>query len=53
MKTDDRQMMKKPGFFARSELKATLWAFRREFLAVGLFSMLANLMMLTPTIYML
>jgi len=53
MTTDDKKMMKKPGFFARSELTATLWAFRREFLAVGLFSMLANLMMLTPTIYML
>jgi len=45
--------MNKPGFFARSELTAALWAFRREFLAVGLFSMVANLMMLAPTIYML
>jgi ATP-binding cassette subfamily C exporter for protease/lipase len=53
MTTDDKKTMKKPGFFARSELTATLWAFRREFLAVGLFSMLANLLMLTPTIYML
>ena len=41
------------GFFARSELAATLWAFRREFLVVGIFSMVANLLMLSPTLYML
>ena len=40
-------------FFARSELRATLWAFRREFMVVGLFSMVANLLMLAPTLYML
>jgi len=45
--------MKTPNFFARSELTATLWSFRREFLIVGAFSMIANLLMLTPTIYML
>ncbi|NKE66405.1 type I secretion system permease/ATPase [Ramlibacter sp. RBP-2] len=45
--------MTKPSFFGRSELAAALWAFRREFLVVGLFSMVANLMMLAPTIYML
>ena len=45
--------MNNTGFFGRSELTAALWAFRREFLAVGLFSMVANLMMLAPTIYML
>lgn len=45
--------MKQPEFFARSELTETLWAFRREFIAVGLFSMVANVLMLTPTIYML
>lgn len=45
--------MKKPDFFARSELTETLWAFRREFLVVGVFSMVANVLMLTPTIYML
>lgn len=45
--------MKKPKFFARSELTATLWAFRREFLLVGVLSFLANLLMLAPTIYML
>lgn len=45
--------MKKPEFFARSELAATLWAFRREFAVVGIFSMVANVLLLTPTIYML
>jgi ATP-binding cassette subfamily C exporter for protease/lipase len=45
--------MNKPGFFQRSELTAALWAFRREFLLVGLFSMVANLMMLAPTLYLL
>ncbi len=45
--------MSKPSFFGRSELAAALWAFRREFLVVGLFSMVANVMMLAPTIYML
>lgn len=41
------------GFFARSDLTAALWAFRREFLVVGVFSMVANVLMLAPTIYML
>ena len=45
--------MKTPAFFQRSELTATLWLFRREFMVVGLFSMVANLLMLTPTLYML
>ena len=45
--------MKKPNFFIRSELTATLWAFRREFFIVGLLSFLANLLMLSPTMYML
>ena len=35
--------MNKPGFFGRSELTAALWAFRREFVAVGLFSMVEAL----------
>lgn len=42
-----------PDFFERSALSRQLWAFRREFLWVGLFSMIANLLLLTPTIYML
>lgn len=37
----------------RSELVNTLWAFRREFWAVGVFSMVSNLLMLVPTLYML
>jgi ATP-binding cassette, subfamily C, bacterial exporter for protease/lipase len=45
--------MKTPSFFQRSELAAAIWAFKREFRAVGLFSMVANLLMLAPTLYML
>ena len=45
--------MKKTAFFNRSELTATLWAFRQEFLIVGILSFLTNLLMLAPTIYML
>lgn len=45
--------MKTPKFFLRSELTATLWAFRREFMVVGALSFLANVLMLAPTIYML
>ncbi len=45
--------MKTPDFFKRSELTGVLWAFRREFMIVGLFSLVANLLMLAPTIYML
>lgn len=45
--------MKVSGFFERSELTAVLWQFRREFVAVGVFSMVANVLMLSPTLYML
>jgi ATP-binding cassette subfamily C exporter for protease/lipase len=45
--------MKSPSFFRRSELTAALWAFRREFLIVAIFSMVANVLMLAPTLYML
>lgn len=45
--------MKTPKFFKRSDLTSTLWSFRREFLIVGAFSMVANVLMLTPTLYML
>ncbi|MEO7640368.1 MAG: type I secretion system permease/ATPase, partial [Ramlibacter sp.] len=45
--------MKQPAFFRRSDLTAALWVFRREFCLVALFSATANLLMLTPTIYML
>jgi ATP-binding cassette subfamily C exporter for protease/lipase len=37
----------------RSGLSEVLWSFRQEFMVVGLFSMVVNLLMLTPTIYML
>src|SRR4249920_3670946 len=40
-------------FFQRSELAHALMSFRREFLWIGIFSMIANLLMLTPTLYML
>jgi ATP-binding cassette subfamily C exporter for protease/lipase len=40
-------------FFRRSELGRAMWSFRREFAWVGLFSLVANLLMLTPTLYML
>ena len=42
-----------PAFFQRTELRTALWAFRREFLVVGAFSMVANVLMLSPTLYML
>ena len=45
--------MKTPGFFQRSELTQALWTFRRVFLVVGVFSMVANVLMLSPTLYML
>lgn len=45
--------MKTPDFFKRSELMAALWLFRREFVIVGVLSMVANLLLLSPTMYML
>jgi ATP-binding cassette subfamily C exporter for protease/lipase len=45
--------MKMPEIFNRDELSRTLWGFRYEFMVAGVFSMVANLLMLTPTIYML
>jgi len=42
-----------PEFFKRSALTRILWSFRSEFLIVGAFSMLANVLMLSPTLYML
>ena len=45
--------MKSPSFFERSELTQALWSFRREFAMVGIFSMVANVLMLSPTLYML
>ena len=43
----------KHDFFDRSALSRQLWTFRKEFLWVGMFSLIANVLMLTPTIYML
>lgn len=40
-------------FFRRSELTASLAPFKREFLALAFFSMVANLLALTPSLYML
>ena len=37
----------------RSRLMSILWSFRREFALAGAFSLVANLMMLAPTLYML
>lgn len=37
----------------KDPLTAVLWQFRYEFMTVGLFSMVVNVLMLVPTIYML
>ena len=41
------------GFFSRSPLGRTLWSFKRELFWVGVFSCFANLLMITPSLYML
>ena len=45
--------MSTAGFFSRSELGRLMWRFRREAIWVAIFSFFANLLMLTPTLYML
>jgi ATP-binding cassette subfamily C exporter for protease/lipase len=45
--------MKTPAFFQRTQLRKVLWGFRREFAMVAVFSAVSNLLLLTPTIYML
>jgi ATP-binding cassette subfamily C exporter for protease/lipase len=45
--------MKIPELLERSELGRSIWTFRREFVWVGVFSLFANLLMLSPTLYML
>lgn len=40
-------------FFERSEFTRSLKGFKQELWAVGVFSLVANLLMLTPTLYML
>ena len=43
----------KPPFDTSHPLGATLWLLRREAASVGVFSLVANLLMLTPTLYLL
>lgn len=45
-------MTTKSRFFS-GEISEILWTFRREFFLVGVFSFITNLLMLSPTIYML
>jgi len=45
--------MTNPTNVPRTGLPGVLWSFRREFMVVGVFSMVVNLLMLTPTLYML
>jgi len=45
--------MNAPDFFRRSVLGRALWTFRHECAWVGLFSLFVNLLVLTPTLYML
>ena len=45
--------MTAPAPFERNQLTRILWSFRREFAVVGLLSLVANLLMLSPTLYML
>ena len=45
--------MKPSSFFQHSELSKTLWLFRREFVVCGIFTMIVNILMLTPTLYLL
>ncbi len=45
--------MKTPGFFQRSELTQALWTFRRGFLVVGVFRIVGDVLVLSPTLYML
>ncbi|MDO8278105.1 MAG: ABC transporter transmembrane domain-containing protein, partial [Burkholderiaceae bacterium] len=46
-------MNNKNPYRGRNELSVTLRSFRREFIVVGIFSFVSNLMLLAPTIYML
>jgi ATP-binding cassette, subfamily C, bacterial exporter for protease/lipase len=45
--------MTTPAIIQRSELTRILWSFRREFAAVAVLSLVANVLMLSPTLYML
>ena len=48
-----KAIMKTMAPVQRKGLPQVLWSFRREFIVVGVFSMVVNLLMLTPTLYML
>jgi ATP-binding cassette subfamily C exporter for protease/lipase len=43
----------KNNFFSRSEVTVAIWELRRPFYLIGAFSFVINLLMLTPTLYML
>ncbi len=45
--------MKNNPMVMRDPLSTVMWSFKREFLTVAVFSMVVNLLMLTPTLYML
>lgn len=45
--------MKTPAFFERSELTRVFWGLRQEFLVAVVFTVVVNVLMLTPTLYML
>jgi ATP-binding cassette, subfamily C, bacterial exporter for protease/lipase len=45
--------MKNNNMVSRDPLSSVMWTFKREFLTVAVFSMVVNLLMLTPTLYML
>ena len=45
--------MKNNNMVTRDPLSSVMWTFKREFLTVAVFSMVVNLLMLTPTLYML
>ena len=45
--------MKNNNMVMRDPLTTVMWTFKREFLTVAVFSMVVNLLMLTPTLYML
>jgi ATP-binding cassette subfamily C exporter for protease/lipase len=45
--------MKPPAFLTQTELGRLLWSFRRELAWAAVFSFFCNLLMLTPTLYML
>ena len=46
-------MTRCPAWLARSDLGRALWTFRKEFAWVGVFSAVANVLMLSPTLYMM